>query len=52
LPPPHDFGWSRWVEGPVTVIEIAGDHLDVLRAPMVSELGARLREVLRPVGRP
>ena len=52
VPPPDDFGWSRWVDGPITVLEIAGDHLDVLRAPIVGELGARLREVLRPVGRP
>jgi acyl-coenzyme A synthetase/AMP-(fatty) acid ligase/thioesterase domain-containing protein/acyl carrier protein len=52
LPLPLDFGWSRWVDGPITVIELAGEHLDVLRAPMVTELGARLREVLRPAGRP
>jgi len=44
LPSPLDFGWSRWVDGPVSVIQLSGVHLDVLRAPLVSELGARLRD--------
>jgi thioesterase domain-containing protein len=49
---PRDFGWSRWVDGPITVLELGGEHLDVLRLPMVAELGARLRDELRRVDRP
>ncbi len=52
LTAPRDFGWSRWVNGPITVVELVSEHLDVLRPPMVAELGVRLRDELRRVDRP
>jgi thioesterase domain-containing protein len=47
---PRDLGWSDWVTGPITVVELAGTHLDMLRAPCVLEVGARIREALEPLG--
>ncbi len=43
---PTDLGWSRRVTGPITVIDVPGDHFSMLRPPRVSTLGARLAEVL------
>ena len=40
---PPDLGWSQWVTGPITVIDVATDHERLLRAPAVDVLGAELR---------
>lgn len=46
---PHDLGWSEWVTGPITVIQVPGDHRGALRPPTVDDLGLRLREALAEV---
>jgi thioesterase domain-containing protein/acyl carrier protein len=43
---PHDLGWSAWIDGPITVVELRGKHLEMLRPPDVGELGAHLRDAL------
>jgi len=39
----HDLGWSDWVRGPITVVEVTGEHLGLLRRPAVLEVGTHLR---------
>jgi amino acid adenylation domain-containing protein len=42
----RDFGWSRVVTGPITIVDVPGDHLGLLRQPMVAVVAAKLREAL------
>jgi thioesterase domain-containing protein len=42
-PRADDLGWSEWIRGPISVVEVAGAHLDLLRHPTVLEVGAHLR---------
>jgi thioesterase domain-containing protein len=37
-----DLGWSRYATGRVTVVEVPGDHLSLLRPPAVTEVGRQL----------
>ena len=43
---PHDLGWSQLVSGPVTVTEVPGEHLDLLRPPAVGHVAASINEAL------
>jgi thioesterase domain-containing protein len=38
-----DLGWSELIRGPITVVEVASDHLGLLRRPTVLDVGAHLR---------
>ena len=42
----RDLGWSGVVAGPVTVVDVPGDHLGLLRAPVVAEVAAAVRGTL------
>jgi acyl-coenzyme A synthetase/AMP-(fatty) acid ligase/thioesterase domain-containing protein/acyl carrier protein len=48
--PPHralwDFGWSDHVTGSVTVVDVPGDHLGLLRKPAIEQLGRHLARAL------
>jgi thioesterase domain-containing protein len=46
----RDYGWGRYLRRPPTVIDVPGDHLGILKAPHVAELGRRVREQLRALG--
>jgi thioesterase domain-containing protein len=41
-----DLGWSRVVSGEITVIEVPGDHLGMIRRPHVTTLAATLEAAL------
>ncbi len=41
-----DLGWSRLVTGPITVVDVPGDHLGVLRKPTVDRVGPAVRSAL------
>jgi thioesterase domain-containing protein len=43
---PRDLGWSSVAEGGVEVIDVPGDHFEVLREPNIEILAKRLRERL------
>ena len=45
----HDLGWSEWIHGSITVVEVSGDHLGLLRRPAVLEVGAHLHTELEKV---
>jgi len=47
----HDYGWGRYLRSPLTVIDVPGDHLGILKAPHVAELGQRFREQLGALGK-
>jgi acyl-coenzyme A synthetase/AMP-(fatty) acid ligase/thioesterase domain-containing protein/acyl carrier protein len=42
----RDLGWSRWISGRITVVDVAGDHLGLLRHPTVLRVGSHLRNAL------
>ncbi|HXY91692.1 MAG TPA: AMP-binding protein, partial [Acidimicrobiia bacterium] len=42
----HDLGWSKLVSGPLSVIEIPGDHFDVMRQPAVEQVAAHVNTAL------
>jgi thioesterase domain-containing protein len=44
---PADLGWGAWIEGPLAVVEVPGDHRTVLRAPHASVLSHQLTRHLR-----
>ncbi len=46
-PRPGDLGWSRLVTGEVSVVDVPGDHLGLLRAPAVEHVGTIVRDALR-----
>ena len=41
-----DLGWSRVCGGPVTVIEVPGDHASIFREPNVQVVGWKIRQQL------
>jgi thioesterase domain-containing protein/acyl carrier protein len=41
-----DFGWSTHVTGPVTVVDVPGDHLGLLRNPAVEQTGQHVARAL------
>jgi acyl-coenzyme A synthetase/AMP-(fatty) acid ligase/thioesterase domain-containing protein/acyl carrier protein len=41
-----DFGWSDHVTGSIAVVDVAGDHLGLLRKPAVEQLGGHLARAL------
>ena len=41
-----DLGWRRVCRGPLTVVEVPGDHSSIFREPNVQVLGWKLREQL------
>jgi acyl-coenzyme A synthetase/AMP-(fatty) acid ligase/thioesterase domain-containing protein/acyl carrier protein len=41
-----DFGWSAHVTGPITVVDVPGDHLGLLRRPAVELVGRELATAL------
>jgi thioesterase domain-containing protein len=41
-----DLGWSERVNGPVTVVEVAGDHAAFLRRPTVEDVGRVVSKAL------
>ena len=42
-----DLGWERWIEGSVEAVEIASDHVGIMRQPHVRELGDHLARAVR-----
>jgi thioesterase domain-containing protein/acyl carrier protein len=44
-----DLGWSNFVTGPITVIDVPGDHLSMIRHPHVVTLGSRLAHAIEGV---
>jgi thioesterase domain-containing protein len=51
-----DLGWSQFIHGPLTVVEVPGSHESVLREPFVQALAAAIRltvdEAAAPAGVP
>jgi acyl-coenzyme A synthetase/AMP-(fatty) acid ligase/thioesterase domain-containing protein/acyl carrier protein len=41
-----DFGWSTHVRGPITVVDLPGDHVGLLRKPAVERVGAAIASAL------
>jgi thioesterase domain-containing protein len=44
-----DLGWSKYVTGPVTVVDVPGDHLSMIRPPHVATLASRLAPAIEGV---
>ncbi len=42
-----DHGWSDRVSGPLTVVEVPGDHYSMLREPHLAQTAAALRAHLK-----
>jgi amino acid adenylation domain-containing protein len=43
----RDLGWGRWVEGPVEIAELPGNHHTVFAEPYIRSLVAMLNQFLR-----
>jgi thioesterase domain-containing protein len=41
-----DLGWSAFVHGPISTIEVPGTHDSMVRRPYVTTLGAQLARAL------
>jgi thioesterase domain-containing protein len=41
-----DFGWSTHVSGPITVVDLPGDHVGLLQKPAVERVGAVIASAL------
>jgi thioesterase domain-containing protein/acyl carrier protein len=41
-----DFGWSGYVTGPITVVDVPGDHHGLIRKPVVERVGAAIASAL------
>jgi thioesterase domain-containing protein len=46
-----DYGWHHYLTGPLSVVNVSGEHLGILENPHVANLGRRVLESLS-VGRP
>jgi thioesterase domain-containing protein len=44
-----DYGWSRWIDGPISVVDVPGHHGLALRAPAVHGVGEAFRDALARV---
>jgi acyl-coenzyme A synthetase/AMP-(fatty) acid ligase/thioesterase domain-containing protein/acyl carrier protein len=44
-----DLGWSTAVRGPISIVDVPGDHLSMVRHPNVATLGSRLAGALEEV---
>ncbi|HXY92915.1 MAG TPA: AMP-binding protein [Acidimicrobiia bacterium] len=42
----RDLGWSRLVTGPITAVDVPGDHLGLLRRPAVEKVGQVVSDAL------
>ena len=42
----EDYGWRHYVGDRLSIVKVAGGHLDILELPKVSELGRETRRVL------
>jgi acyl-coenzyme A synthetase/AMP-(fatty) acid ligase/thioesterase domain-containing protein/acyl carrier protein len=42
-----DLGWSQWLGGPVDVVDVASDHVGMMRQPHVREVGDHLERAVR-----
>jgi thioesterase domain-containing protein/acyl carrier protein len=42
----EDYGWRHYLSGPLSIVDVGGDHLGILKNPHVEELGRRVREHL------
>jgi thioesterase domain-containing protein len=36
-------GWERWLEGPIEVVDVEGEHLDVFQEPAIEVVAQGLR---------
>ncbi|MEX1009369.1 MAG: hypothetical protein WD271_16240 [Acidimicrobiia bacterium] len=43
----RDLGWSSLVTGPITAVDVRGDHNRILRKPAVDRVGHIVRAALR-----
>jgi thioesterase domain-containing protein len=43
----EDYGWRHYLRGPLRVLHVSGDHLGIIRAPNVAELGRNAQKCLR-----
>jgi thioesterase domain-containing protein len=41
-----DLGWSKLVTGPIVAVDVASDHLDLLRRPAVERVAEALEGAL------
>ncbi|MCB9169811.1 MAG: amino acid adenylation domain-containing protein [Flavobacteriales bacterium] len=49
---PRDMGWKRLAAGPLEVIDVPGDHYNMIKEPHVKVLAEKLQErILRVVGK-
>lgn len=46
----HDYGWSNALGAPVDVMDVAGEHLSIMRQPQVNSVAACIRSVLAETG--
>ena len=44
---PADLGWSKFIDGDISIIDVPGDHLSMLKEPHVQELAAKLNLSLK-----
>ncbi len=42
-----DLGWSNLVTGPLTAVEVPGEHLDLTRRPADEKVGGHVSDALR-----
>jgi len=42
----EDYGWSRYLKGPLSIRDVKGKHLGILKKPDVIELGRKLQDFL------
>ncbi len=40
----NDYGWHYYLSSPITVVDVPGDHLGILKSPHVADLGRKVRE--------
>jgi len=43
---PVDLGWAKFIDGNISIIDVPGDHLSMLKEPQVRELAVKLNLVL------
>jgi thioesterase domain-containing protein len=42
----EDYGWRHYVGDRLSIVKVAGDHLGIMKSPIVSELGREARRML------
>ena len=48
---PRDLGWGRFIDGRVTLLDVPGNHLSMMRDPHVESLAQTMSEWLSPSSR-